>query len=484
MTSRPKVIVGPPDSRGLREIAIGGTKVGSAWSLHDLRKVLSHIGYPRDMDVEDRKSVYWREADSGTWPDRVWRRRTTMALMMTGLFGSMLLLAVVGSPDAVGALTFAGRITGFLFVLLGGVAGVAALAVLDFWGKRQLHISGAIVLIGTLIALATNSLLLFLWLQEREYTRYLFAYFPLWCWSLWALWLLIREKAWRGTPYPKRFAAGVAATTLLAGVNFAYSTMYQPTSSPALFRLKAEFGTPRIDPGLDIIHLPLALEVKNTGKVPAYIINDNYSVHGLLGDFSEGTGGLKERKKAMEGGDDVARYSRIPQKYALSAGLFYGPGAWLEPGEEYREEKLVQLPRYAGFDAIQADLTVELMRKDRGKVDLDELLVPHPSWKNKEGDFYCPPAKCGEYVTYRAPIRHNNNLINVTRRPVYVTSIWSVTHDDSYSATFVSSSLDFVPKVAPRGVVGAEKENKRERERYGVLTVDAQAVVPFAELVK
>ncbi|MGW0698515.1 Yip1 family protein [Streptomyces sp. NPDC002867] len=476
------VVVEPPDSRGLRDISIGGTKVGSAWSLRDLRKVLTHHGCPRDMDVEDRASVHWREADSGTWPDRAWRRRTTMALMTAGLLGSMTLLFVVGSPDVVGALTFAGRITGVLLILLGGVEGLAALAVLDYWGKRRLKFSGAVVLIGALIALAINGLLLFLWFQEREYTRYLFAYPPLWCWSLWALWVLIHEEAWRGTPHPKRFAAGVAATTLLAAVNLSYSAVYQPVSAAVLFDLEVKFGKARIDAELDTIHLPLTLQVKNAGKVPAYIISDNYSVVGLRADLSDGAGGLRGWESAMKAEHDVALFTGLPERYTISTGLFYGPGSWLAPGEEYTEEKLVQLPRSARYDAIQADLTVELMRKDRGKVDLEEFKVAHPSWDARQGAFYCPVKKCGQYVAYRSRLRHNNNIINVTRRPVYVTSLWGVTPFDSRSAAFISSSPDFIPESLDEAI-GAEKENKREKGRYGVSAVDAQAIVSFVELL-
>ncbi|MFI9584336.1 hypothetical protein ACIHCQ_21415 [Streptomyces sp. NPDC052236] len=402
--------------------------------------------------------------------------------MMAGLLGSMMLLAAVGSPDAVGALTFAGRITGYLFVVLGVVEGVAALAVLDYWGKRQLSFSGAVVLLGALIALGTDSLLLFMWLQEREYTRYLLAYFPLWCWSLWALWLLIREKAWRGTPHPKKFAAGVAATTLLAAVNLAYSAVYQPTSAPVLFSLTAKFGTPRIDPERQIIHLPLILQVKNTGQIPAYIISDEYSIKGLTADFSENAGELRERREAMESNSDVRLYTGIPKEHTISAGPFYGPGSYLEPGEEYSEEKVVQLPRAARYDTVEAALTIELMRKDRGKVDLEEFIDSHPSWHKNEGAFYCPPDECWEHIAYRARLHHNNNIINVTRRPVYVTSIWGVKPSKSDSVTIISSSPDFRPGSL-KYYTRAENESEREKERYGVVTVDAQAAVPFAALV-
>lgn len=480
------VVVEPPDSRGLRDISIGGTKVGSAWSLRDLRKVLARLGWPRDMDVEDRASVHWREADSGTWPDRAWRRRMAMALTMAGLLGSMALLAVVGSPDAVGALTFAGRLTGVLLMLLGGVQGLAALAARDYWGKRRWRLSGALVLTGAFIAWAFTTFLLVLWLQEKEYTHFLFACLPLWCWSVWVMWLLIRAEAWRGTPHPKKFAAGVAATTLLAAVNLSYSAVYQPVSAPVLFSLKAEFGEAWTDTELDMVHLPLILHVKNTGKIPGYIIGDHYWVRGLRAGLSDGTEGLSERRKAMEQGSGDVRllFTRVPESDTISAGLFYGAGAWLAPGEEYSEEKLVLVPRSAGYDAIEAELTVEMMRKDRGTVDAEQFIVPHPSWRKDQGAFYCPPDKCGiEYVAYRARLRHGNNLINVTRRPVYVTSLWGMSPSDSSYTAFISSSPDFRPETVGHEIA-AKDENKRERERYGVASFDTKTVVSFVELLK
>jgi hypothetical protein len=83
-----------------------------------------------------------------------------------------------------------------------------------------------------LIALATDSLLLFMWLEEMEFTPYVLVFMPLWCWSVWALCLLVRNRSWKEIPQPKRFAAGVVATALLTGTSLAYSTMYQPAAAP------------------------------------------------------------------------------------------------------------------------------------------------------------------------------------------------------------------------------------------------------------
>ncbi|MFC4503247.1 MULTISPECIES: hypothetical protein [Streptomyces] len=135
---------------------MGGEVVGSAWSLGELRRMLSRLGCPEDMDLEDTALVCWRGGDSGTWPDRGWRRRATIVLMAAGLLASTLLNVVIGWPDASGALTFAQRMTGVLFVLSGLVQGVAAVTVFDYWGRRQFGISGAVVLLGVIIALATD----------------------------------------------------------------------------------------------------------------------------------------------------------------------------------------------------------------------------------------------------------------------------------------------------------------------------------------
>lgn len=479
--NNPRVVVGPPDSRGLREITIGGRTVGSAWSVQGLRKVLGRLGYPEDLDVEDRSSMVWRGGDSGAWPDHTWRRRSTIALMMAGLLGSMALLVVVGMPDAIGALTFAGRVTGFLFAFAGAVQGVAALAVLDYWGKRQLKLSGALILLGTFIGLTTNGLLLFMWLQEQEYTPYVLTYFPLWCWSLWALQLLIRERAWRGVPYPKQFAAGVTVTTLLATANLAYSALYQPTSAPVLFDLDVKFGTPELDPKRPVIHLPVTFRARNSGQIPAYITSDGYGVYGVSVEFSSEGGGLLEWRKAVDAGSDgsrVGRYVKSPTRETVSAARFYGPGNWLEPGEQYVQERVIQLPSSAKYDVIEAGLTMTLMRKDRGRID-EEFATPHYSWR-KNREFYCHPIECDNHVINRGRVLHNNNIINVTRKPRYVISYYGWTGSDADIQTYV---LSYEPRAALGFSEEVAEEDERERKRYGVAVAEAMAAVPFAQLL-
>ncbi|WP_369780153.1 hypothetical protein [Streptomyces sp. R33] len=479
MENKPRVVVEPPDRRGLRQISVGGETVGSAWSLQGLRRTLKHLGYPKDVDVHDRASVCWRGGGSQTWPDRRWPRRITGAILIIGLLCSMVLLVLIGLPDAFGAVTFSQRIAGGMFIAAGALAGVAALAVLDFWGKRESKFSGAAVLLGVLVTLGTTSLLLFLWLEEREYTRYLLAFLPLWFWSAWALRPLLREKAWRGIPHPKQLAAGVAATAVLAAVNLSYSVVYQPSSAPALFELKTHFGTPTQDTSHQMLQIPLTIHMKNIGTVPVYTLGADFKVWGGTAEFSESPeGGLKARKEAVAGDAVTADLYAGPHEWqTISAGQAADPGAPFEPGEEFNYEALIQLPRGAKYDSLWAHLDITFMRKDHGKID-SEFAIPYYSWEGESKE--CPPEDCGEFVTHRGRLRHNNNLINVTRRPVYVNTVWAVKPDGSYTDTYFSSSPDFISSDPAR----AARETGMEAERYGVFSGSADAVLPFSALLK
>ncbi|WP_055616349.1 hypothetical protein [Streptomyces phaeochromogenes] len=86
--------------------------------------------------------------------------------------------------------------------------------------------------------MTVTTLLVFLWFQEAEATLYTLVFIPHFFCSLWALWVVVREKIWRGTPYPTRIAAGVAGTAILAGVNFVYSSLYQPKAAPTNLALQ------------------------------------------------------------------------------------------------------------------------------------------------------------------------------------------------------------------------------------------------------
>ncbi|MFD9522380.1 hypothetical protein [Streptomyces sp. NPDC059979] len=490
MGIRPWVVVEPPDRRGLRRITILGKAVGSAWSLRELRKVLRRLGYPDDMDLDDRARVYWRGGDSSVWPDdRGWRRRVVIALMLVGMLGSLALQVVIGWVDAWGALTFAQRLVGALFLLAGVVQGIALPAVVDYWGRRRVGLSGALVLLGVVMALATTTLLLFLWLQEREFIAAVLLVLALWLWSLWALRTLIREKVWRGIPHPRKFAVGVTVTALLTAISLGYSIIYQPIAAPLHFVLKAEFGTPQTGADSSYIHVPLKLYGKNAGGIPVYIVVDDYTVSGKLAEFSESGEGMKEwndNEEVVRGywpSEAQAFVSKVKSE-VIATGQFQGPGSTLDSGEEFKMEKVITLPKNTKYETLKVVLQFAILRKDRGKID-DEFFYEKLSWVESEGIYYCPPDGCGELLIHHGRVRYNVNLINVTRKPRYVVAFWSP--EDEPNA-FVSS-FNFKKEKKSRSMYEIyedldENEAEREAERYGLTWVSVNSEVSVKGLLK
>ncbi len=470
MDIRPWVVVEQPDRRGLRRISIHGKTVGTAWSLRELRKVLRSLGFPDDMDLDDGSRVYWRGGDSSVWPDgRGWRRRVVITLMLVGLLGSLALHVVIGWPDALGALTFAQRLVGVLFLLAAAVQGLALPAVIDYWGRQQFKLSGAFILLGVLMTLATTTLLLFLWLQEREFIFAAPLFLVLWLWSLWALRTLIHDGVWKGIPHPRKFAAGVTVTALLSAISLGYSIVYQPIVAPRHFALKAEFGTPKADADSPYLHVPLKLYAKNTGGIPSLILVDDYTVWGRLAEFSESGLGMEEWKGAREEGwaPDAEAFESEVEDEIVASGQFIGPATTMDPGEEFSMEKVITLPKNTEYETLEVNFAFHAIRQDRGRVD-DEFSYEKLSWVESEGRYYCPPEDCGEHVIYHGRVHYNVNLINVTRKPRYVAAFWS---PEEELEAFVSS-FNFEDEKKSESIYDIyegldEDELKREAKRYG-----------------
>ncbi|MFF3721720.1 hypothetical protein ACFYYM_05025 [Streptomyces erythrochromogenes] len=476
MTKQPTVVVHPPDIRGLRAVTVDGSPAGSAWSLRDLRTQLCRAGLPGDMDLADRSRVIWREGGSDMWPDRAWRRRTVIAVMTAGLLASMVLLVDVGRVDAFGGLTFAGRITGFVFMFAGAVQGVAAAAAFDYWGKRKLRYSGALVLVGVLIAVATESVFLFMWAQEREYTPYLRAFVPISLWALWALWVLWRQRPWEGIPHPKGFTVGLSATALLASANFAYSAIYQPAATNLTFDIKFTYGKASLDPRNPIIYLPVEMHIKNTGTVPAYVMMAGFRVAGRTSEYDKEKGVLEqgEWRTDAELNIDTEMHVKTTRYRTLLMGPFITPGLRINPGDTRGQRTMVQIPKDANYDAIASAVGVILLRADRGRVD-STFTEPIYSWKEGTDRFFdCPAGGCKDYVMHHGRLRFNNNLINVTRRPRHVSAFKELSERGPSSSVVISS-------FNSDGKLSKEEESV---ERAGISSLITGAnVIPFATLL-
>ncbi|MFE5772057.1 hypothetical protein ACFQ7O_27255 [Streptomyces sp. NPDC056485] len=467
MGKHPKVVVKPPDSRGLREVTVGGIPVGAAWSLRDLRRILRRAGFPRDVDLNDPSIVRWREAGSTTWPHRA-RRLVTLVVMVAGFLGSMALFAYIGLDDAFNALTFAGRVTGALFVAAGAVEGAAALAALDYWAKRKGRYSGAVSLGGSLIALAVSSLLVFVWHDEMEFPPLVPMIFAVWVWAAWTTALLHKQRAWHEIPSPKGVAIGVALTVAFTGANFVYSAMYQPSAMQPFITTEVKFGVSKIEGST--IHLPVDFRVRNSGKVPVYVLETIFWVRGETAEFTQTERPPEKRKTDAWQSRDTDLYRTPPESKLISTGWWVAPGSWLEPGAEFSTVKIAQMPRSAHFDLVRANANALILRRDRAAMSTGEFAASRSlSFTNDQYGIEGCPEQCNTTTTHFAEVRHNNTITNVTREPRYVTSWMTVNRDG------INSSIG--------AGIGAHNQPADEGERYGLTYQQSVDVAtPFAAL--
>lgn len=281
------------------------------------------------------------------------------ALMAIGLLGATILFFIIGQADVSTALTYFGRLTGGFLLGAALITGIAALAVVNHrWGSRHLEYSGVIVMLGVLVVLGTSLMLLIVHVQGQDYSRYssLLLWILFLFWSFWVLWQLYRQNVLRGTAYPKKFAVGVAITGVIAGANFMYSQVYEPSVSPINLSVTTKFGTPRPHPDAMRIYLPLTVNLENKSQVGLYLLGSIYYVSRVVGEYTatprKDTDLLAELD---QGRSTLDRFMNVSEYELVSTGNFIRPLLdSLNPGEKREFEHVVVLPRSAEYDVIQA----------------------------------------------------------------------------------------------------------------------------------
>lgn len=467
-------MIDPPDSRGLREVRVNGVTVGRAWSLRELYRLLNRSGFPKETELAVNPAVVWHGGGPDIWPDRPLPRRATLVLLVAGLLGSAVLLVDIGLPDIFGALTFAGRVMGWMFIVGGFLQAGAAAAAFDQWSKRVFKYSGAVALAGVILALVVCSLLLTLWLQEKEYFSYFLSYLSLWVWSLWAVWRVCREKPWRGIPHPRTFALGVTASGLLAAMNLAYSGLYQPTTALERHNYQVAFGIPYADPKADkpIMHVPVTVTLENTGTVPFWVLASAVTVEGTSSKSRPNEKSIRDWRTGLF---ENQLYAAPPTSNLVYWGLLMPPGNWLYPGNRIVVQRVIQLPRNAPFDSLELSSHMLAMRKDRGSIGSD-FHTMHWSWEPDKVTKRVHCVYCRDIGINLGRLRYNSNLLNVTRKPRHVLSIHYVNSDVAEDFRVFVSPMDKARKISWND----EPENRLNLTDWATGT----ATVSFAQLLK
>lgn len=459
MANTPAVTVGAPDDVGLRKVTIDGKSVGRVRCPGELQRVLRHFGLVSGYDI------IWIGGDSTVWPDHSWWRRAIGTFTAAGLLAAAYVLFRIGIPDSFDSLTYAGRIAGAIFLLLGLVELLAATATLDYWRKRRMKYSGVIILFGTLVALGVSSVLLLVQEIGWVYTPYLLLWVALWGWSVCALWVLIRSRAWKGMRNPRRIAIGAVVSTLFTLANLGYSQVYIPYTTSPLVQTGAEFGPPSLSREEKKMYLTVHLYVKNSGQISVYVLGSIYWIH-----------------VRPEG---VAQDDNSKLKLIKSREFVTPPGRVLNPGQEFAQDVVVEIPNpvKSKYAAVRAESEVYVIRKDRVTMDASDyersgrfagrLREEH---KDKE-----PQGPDEAYYRYQSEISNSDEILNMTRGRQRVT-LWWVFHGN-----WPYICADVGPPGERKAADPHQRTaaNQKALERYGLDQVRGSlAMTPFVELLE
>lgn len=363
-----------------------------------------------------------------------------------------------GIADAGGALALSGRISGVIFLVAALTEISAIIAFRDLLGQRPAKYSSLLVLTGVLISLTMNLTLLALQLDSRSYTNLLWVWVALFPWSCWALWQIHRSGVWGALPHTKGIAIGAVATSLLAVVNFTYTQIYQPYSSPALVTATAEFGKAITLKEGGATAVSLRLRTKNTGKVGVYILGSLYQVAGQKASFSTHHRTLQEWKNDLRT-RELSLYTRRGTRDVVAQGAFIGEGGSLEPGAEIVTERVIQFPSDSRYDVIGATGEVVFLRKDRGAI----------AGVNETSPRHSPPT--GTLVVERkARIYQSTAVLEFTRAPQYA-SVWWITQGDAAESAWSYLAASIAPEGGESELrlrLSSETEVRRIEDRYGL----------------
>ncbi|MFJ1565046.1 hypothetical protein [Streptomyces erythrochromogenes] len=459
MDTKPSVVVGPPDDDGLRKVVIDGKSKGKVWSHHELQKVLHRAGVPAEA------AINWRGGNCTVWPAHSWGRRLTGAVMAAGFLATAGMCAWIGMRDSFDALTFAGRVTGFVFLFMAAVELVAFAAGFDYWRKRKLRYSGPALLFGALVELFVGTVLLVMFFASKgrpAYALCLLLWAGLIVCASWSLWMLYRRRVWKALRYPGRIAVGAIVSTVLVITNLAYTQIYLPSISRTLVQGTAEIGRPSLNKAGTKMYLPVRLHLKNSGEVPVHILGSIYWIHTRLASDP------KEKYRLLKPGE-----------------LVKPPGQELSPGEEISEDVVAEIekPEDADYEAVTAQVEAYAFRQDRMK--LDAGYERSGKWRGKleeEGKDNDPPSpiKDGkEYFRYQAPISQSSELLNLTRGRERVT-VWWLYRPLPVVYVHVASPDD-------KRVFNLKdpKEQRQAVDRYGLAFVRGSLIqTPYPQLLK
>ncbi|MFE0190518.1 hypothetical protein [Streptomyces sp. NPDC058989] len=353
------------------------------------------------------------------------------------LLVTTLLLAWIGLEDFVHGLTFPGRLTGAVLLVVSFTTLVGAAAVLDHYIRQSFPYSGLVALIGTFAAFLTNAMLLAQTVKNGESAIYPALFSVLTAGSAYAVFAVWRTSV--VIPAPKRVAAALIVSSVIAIANFGYENLFQPYQRQTQPLITVSMGKPVLSKGRTAFAVPVDITLRNHGNVGFYVLGTEFHAMGKQVRLSP-----KDRLR-QQWRTDAQQWRNSTEVNPLSRREIHQPGelieakpwmsngSWVEANDTYATRVVVQLPMNTLYDQVAFYATASLARKDQLVLQPPLDFVAYSWGKEKVPGWVKQQQKAGlDSLIYRARVHENNELDERTRDPRFVTVYWKFgTHGSS-----------------------------------------------------
>lgn len=387
------------------------------------------------------------------------RSRVSIVLILLILLVTTGMLGRFGIEDLGTALTFPGRITGAVLVVVAFTTLLGAAAVVDHWFWRSFPYSGLVALIGVFAALMTNILVFADVLKNGDLVAYQALFGALTAGSAWAVFAVWRTSV--VIPAPKRVAAALIVSSVIAIANFGYQNLYQPSHRGARPLIRLTVGNPVLNQDRKAFAVPVDIRLENHSDVGFFVLGTEIHAMGERVVLSANDR-LRQQWRA-----DAQQWTRLGEFNPLSRREIHQPGQlveaqpWMQPGgyveanDAFTAQVVVQMPIDTPYDQVAFYATASFARKDR--LDLQNLGFDGYSWSGGKAPRW--KRADSDLIIYRGRVSENNAIDAQTREPRYVGVYWGFGTHGAYVASV----------VARKGEEGTPSESSN---RYGL--VDAE----------
>ncbi|MGW4439662.1 hypothetical protein ACWELO_28565 [Streptomyces sp. NPDC004596] len=399
---------------------------------------------------------------------------------MLVLLATALPVAWCGFLDFSQALTFAGCVTGAALMAAALIMVTGVAAVVDCWVRGPSSNFGVVALITTGVALLTNVLLALQVWNDGEKVGFKVLSIVLSVSSLSTVVLVWRRLD--EIPAPKRVAAALIVSALVAVANFSYQYLFQPYRREATPLVQLNPGKAVLSADGKVFSVPVDIKLLNHNDMGFYVLGAEF--HAMGEDVTVSKKDLTQAKWRQ----DAEQWAKYREKHPLTRREVYQPGKlvaaqpwmlsgnWVEPNDELLTRTVVQLPSNTSFDKLTFYATLNLARKDRlnmdrfGGFDYSWRGAAVPRWMKRD-------QRELDTIIQTAKVQESNAIDRFTRKKRCVTTYWR----------FGAHGVDVAPVIAPVGEenrVLSEQAYREVRTRYGLFDVSAGPVEETLDEIK